>query len=121
MELTLTKFVEVAWLKGINCYRKMQLREFCHYCGMPLFDEHPRSTKSPTIDHIHPRSMGGSGWENQASACRKCNEDKETSPALIFLVERGGYKGDQRSGRKITDGWLDYVEKHAVKKRNLYQ
>ena len=37
----------------------------CQYCG---------ATKDLTIDHIHPRSLGGPDtWENLVTACSSCN------------------------------------------------
>jgi len=40
----------------------------CQYCG---------ATKDLTIDHIHPRSLGGEDtWENLVTACSNCNSRK---------------------------------------------
>jgi len=39
----------------------------CTYCGK----------EADTIDHIHPRSRGGThSWNNVIAACRKCNAKK---------------------------------------------
>lgn len=39
----------------------------CQYCG----------GRADSIDHVHPRSRGGSNtWENVAAACRPCNMGK---------------------------------------------
>jgi len=53
----------------------------CQYCG---------ATKNLTIDHIHPRSLGGQDtWENLVTACSSCNSKKggkllkETNMVLI--------------------------------------
>ena len=43
----------------------------CSYCGVPL------TRKKATIDHIVPKSKGGSSSEfNLALACKPCNERK---------------------------------------------
>lgn len=43
----------------------------CQYCGKAL------SSRSITIDHVLPRSLGGkTNWENCVSACLKCNSNK---------------------------------------------
>ncbi|MEQ4720103.1 RNA-guided endonuclease IscB [Nonomuraea sp. B19D2] len=53
----------------------------CVYCGatgVPL-----------TIDHIHPRSRGGSDRiSNLTLACMRCNQDKNNLPVQEFLVGR---------------------------------
>lgn len=39
----------------------------CQYCG----------ARAESIDHVHPRSRGGSHtWENVVAACRRCNTKK---------------------------------------------
>ncbi len=52
----------------------------CQYCG---------STKRLTIDHVVPRSHGGShSWENVVTACEPCNSykgDKALSRAGLSL------------------------------------
>lgn len=41
----------------------------CQYCG--------RSSQGMTVDHVIPRSRGGtSGWENIVAACGPCNRKK---------------------------------------------
>jgi 5-methylcytosine-specific restriction endonuclease McrA len=43
----------------------------CAYCGQRV------SYASFTIDHVHPRSLGGeTTWENTVSACMPCNSRK---------------------------------------------
>ena len=40
----------------------------CQYCG---------TTRDLTIDHVHPRSLGGEDtWENLVTACNSCNTKK---------------------------------------------
>jgi 5-methylcytosine-specific restriction endonuclease McrA len=41
----------------------------CQYCG--------KHTRSLTLDHVLPRSMGGRDtWDNLVSACAQCNHRK---------------------------------------------
>ena len=44
---------------------------------------------SATVDHIEPRSGGGSNrFGNFAAACRYCNSSKGSTPLLRFLINR---------------------------------
>jgi 5-methylcytosine-specific restriction endonuclease McrA len=52
-----------------NLYRRDGGR--CAYCGERV------TYSSFTIDHVHPRSLGGAtSWENTVSACMPCNSRK---------------------------------------------
>ncbi|MGH7998117.1 MAG: HNH endonuclease [Brasilonema sp.] len=49
----------------------------CEYCHYPEF----LSTSPLTIDHIMPKSLGGSDdADNLALACRRCNEQTNVLP-----------------------------------------
>ncbi|WP_386681890.1 HNH endonuclease [Loktanella sp. R86503] len=49
----------------------------CHYCG---------STGSLTMDHVVPKSLGGSDhYSNLVAACRTCNSSKRTKSYEDFL------------------------------------
>jgi 5-methylcytosine-specific restriction endonuclease McrA len=49
----------------------------CVYCG----------AEADTMDHVHPRSRGGTrGWHNAVAACEKCNLAKADSSPLGFLL-----------------------------------
>ncbi len=49
----------------------------CQYCGCRLF-----RISDQTVDHILPRSLGGSNWgENLRAACACCNGLKRDSSA----------------------------------------
>ncbi len=55
----------------------------CWYCGRPLTKQ---GTYRPTLDHIIPRSRGGSdGIKNLALACAGCNAIKKDK----YLCEVG--------------------------------
>lgn len=65
-------------------WRTIIRRDPCVYCGHlptgPLFN---------TIDHIMPLSRGGTyQWSNLAGACRRCNNDKGATVAVLFLAAR---------------------------------
>lgn len=42
----------------------------CVYCGKTY------DLSDLTIDHVHPRSLGGSDYKNVVPACTCCNRDK---------------------------------------------
>ncbi len=77
-------------------YRKVQLtrkniikrdRHTCQYCG--------DRTGPMTVDHIIPRSFGGSEtWENLTCACSKCNNRKGD-----LLAEKVGMRLKRRARR----------------------
>lgn len=44
----------------------------CQYCG-----HKGKNSKSLTLDHVHPKSMGGdNGWTNLVTSCKDCNNKK---------------------------------------------
>lgn len=44
----------------------------CQYCGKT------HSSKSLTIDHVHPKAAGGKhSWTNSVAACKPCNQLKK--------------------------------------------
>ena len=55
----------------------------CHYCGVDLRANHivangERKKKLMTVDHVIPKSKGGSNrLYNLVASCYKCNHDKE--------------------------------------------
>lgn len=53
---------------------------FCNYCNIPLNHE------NATLDHVLPRSKGGSNkQDNIVLACKKCNSKKSDMSAEKFL------------------------------------
>jgi 5-methylcytosine-specific restriction endonuclease McrA len=58
----------------------------CQYCG----DSPGR--QNLTVDHVIPRSRGGRhGWENLATACKRCNQKKGSltpDEAVMSLIRR---------------------------------
>jgi hypothetical protein len=51
----------------------------CVYCGRP----------AETLDHVEPRTCGGSNdWSNLAAACHHCNAQKGSRDLLRYLLAR---------------------------------
>ncbi len=84
----------------------------CQYCGTHSGDL--------TIDHIVPRSRGGShSWENLVSACRTCNHRKggklltDSKMRLTrqpFEPKAGRYYTIQRRlNAAVSDAWLKFI------------
>jgi 5-methylcytosine-specific restriction endonuclease McrA len=80
----------------------------CQYCGAP----------AENVDHIHPRSRGGTHtWENVVACCRRCNSRKENrSPAEAGLKLRRPPRAPQDhlflivSVGKLHPTWEPYLE-----------
>jgi 5-methylcytosine-specific restriction endonuclease McrA len=66
----LARFVRVPYRREVPLTRRAVLERDAHacaYCG----------TKADTIDHVRPRSRGGSHvWTNVVAACARCNHRK---------------------------------------------
>lgn len=65
----------------------------CCYCNRKLFLTHGRRGDSFTVEHIDPRSNGGSNKpDNLTGACRRCNELRGCLPVPFFrhIVETYG-------------------------------
>ena len=81
----------------------------CQYCG---------STRHLTIDHIVPRSRGGStSWENVITSCAPCNVRKGAClPSEVGMSvsrkPRPPLPGDFviASQRSVPDAWLPYLD-----------
>lgn len=101
-------------------------RDICCYCG---------NEKSTTIDHIVPKALGGSkgSWTNRTGSCFSCNQEKEHTPLLFFMLERTGENLDwmkneeghwpipasedelkQRTQHEISISAPEYFNPHAV-------
>jgi 5-methylcytosine-specific restriction endonuclease McrA len=84
----------------------------CQYCG--------RQGHDLTIDHVVPRSRGGShSWENLVSACKTCNhrkggktlvqakmalknEPREPRPGIYYTIER-------RLDSEVVESWRKFL------------
>lgn len=50
---------------------------WCRYCGNPVQTAAPKPSQRLTIDHVTPKSRGGSNWsDNRVVACGRCNLNK---------------------------------------------
>ena len=109
--IRLTTYIRIPYRK-IELSRKNILRRdknTCQYCG--------KKSSSLTIDHVIPRSRGGSDtWENLVGACVRCNnrkgnqtpaeaemklQNKPTRPHHILFMKQ--YLG------KVEHAWRPYL------------
>ena len=71
--IRLVKYVRIPFSSGFREYPKRKMiykrdHYTCQYCG---------SIKDLTIDHVIPKSKGGTNkWNNLVTCCRKCNLKK---------------------------------------------
>ena len=87
----------------------------CQYCG---------EDKNLTLDHLIPRSKGGkSTWTNLVTACTTCNAKKsdfnleETQLTLRKTPVKPSYLVFlKKSGDKINEDWLDYLQPKSINK-----
>jgi 5-methylcytosine-specific restriction endonuclease McrA len=88
------------WRKSV----KEQWDNECAYCG---------SSEDLTIDHIIPRSLGGSDTtKNVVCCCQKCNADKSHTEVEIWYFQKNFFS--QERWDKIED-W-----RKPDKPKNLY-
>jgi 5-methylcytosine-specific restriction endonuclease McrA len=72
--LRLVRYVKTTWRKHSPRFSKNKLfqrdKHSCAYCGQ----------HATTVDHVIPRSRGGTTvWTNVVAACIKCNRKKASS------------------------------------------
>ncbi len=85
---------KIGWKKRLSVY--MRDRFICRYCGKRLH------LQDVTLDHILPRSKGGSHSEsNLATACSDCNLGKSSD--ILFPV-------DMVFAKSRFQGW--FIHKH---------
>lgn len=80
----------------------------CQYCG---------STRHLTLDHVIPRSRGGStSWDNVVTSCSQCNTRKGAHlPTEIGMVPRVRPRPPSltdflvASPHSVPDGWMPYL------------
>lgn len=71
--IRLVKYVRIPFSSGFRAHPKRKMiykrdHYTCQYCG---------SIKDLTIDHVIPKSKGGTNnWDNLVTCCRKCNLKK---------------------------------------------
>ena len=69
----------------------------CYYCAAPMVDRgvdafgrlHPLQV---TLDHVIPRARGGvnAPTQNTVAACHRCNAERSTQDARLFMLEKQG-------------------------------
>jgi len=90
----------------------------CQYCRQPV------TPSSFTLDHIVPRSKGGTtSWENVTTACLNCNQkkaDRTPRQANMKLLHpptkprsQGGPGGLLRWHHGMPEGWKIYLGHRA--------
>jgi 5-methylcytosine-specific restriction endonuclease McrA len=76
----------------------------CYYCGVETYLPAPGSSNGAgglngrftlrlaTLDHIIPRAKGGAfaPTKNCVVACRRCNNERGTKDARLFMLEKQG-------------------------------
>ncbi len=108
--IILTRYVRVPSSRRVPVTRRGVLRRDgnrCAYCGK----------SATTIDHVLPRSRGGSGtWENLVACCLRCNNVKgDRTPAEMSWSLRltpGTPRGPQWSVRgteRADPRWEPYL------------
>lgn len=74
---------------------KNQWDNKCAYCG---------STENLTLDHIVPRSKGGSNHINNVlCACKNCNADKGHTEWIIWYIQQPFFTEERKSR---IDEWM---------------
>ena len=71
--------VEAVSAKANSEWKDVLRADPCCYCGGP----------GGTLDHIAPRSMGGSTWSlrNWTGACERCNLRRGSRRLIYFLMD----------------------------------
>lgn len=87
--------------KGSSFYIRMIRNDPCALCGWV-------SDRPMTIDHIRPRSEGGTNaWFNFAGTCHSCNNGKRSNSLLGFLLGERIPNGFQVAPVTLPDHWYD--------------
>ena len=86
--IRLLEYIHIPYERKSLSRKSILLRDHntCQYCGRTA------STADLTLDHVVPRSRGGSsGWENLVACCRPCNNrkgDRTPDEARMRLLKR---------------------------------
>ena len=68
---------------------------FCAYC---------RCNRATTLDHLKPRSKGGSSLRsNLIPACRECNHAKGSQPWLVWFQAQSFYN---ETAKELIEEWI---------------
>ena len=67
----------------------------CAYC---------RCNRATTLDHLKPKSKGGSSLRsNLIPACRTCNHDKGSQPWLVWFQQQSFYN---ETAKELIEEWI---------------
>lgn len=109
--IRLKSYVKLPYKKIVLNRRNILKRDKhkCAYCG--------RSDRPLTVDHIVPRSRGGTdSWENLITACLNCNNRKgdrtprESEMNMLFEPYRPNYiLFIKNMMGRISDTWKPYL------------
>ena len=68
---------------------------FCAYC---------RCNRATTLDHLKPKSKGGSSLRsNLIPACRECNHAKGSQPWLVWFQQQSFYN---ETAKELIEEWI---------------
>ena len=68
---------------------------FCAYC---------RCNRATTLDHLKPKSRGGSSLRsNLIPACRECNHAKGSQPWLVWFQQQSFYND---TAKELIEEWI---------------
>ncbi|MGJ9402818.1 HNH endonuclease [Arthrobacter sp. KK5.5] len=68
--ILLNRYIKVPYRGSAHVTRRGVLRRDGHHCGYC-------GRHASTVDHVHPRSLGGQDtWENLVACCLSCNSAK---------------------------------------------
>lgn len=107
----LRQYVELPYRRRAPLHRRTLFARdhfSCQYCG----------ATAECIDHVHPRSRGGTHvWENVVACCRRCNlakSDKLLSEAPQFVLRRRPVAPSMQAWIVLAAGrvpmsWRDYL------------
>lgn len=86
--IRLVEYIHIPYERKSLSRKNILLRDhnMCQYCGRTSVPQ------DLTLDHVVPRSRGGtSGWENLVACCRSCNNrkgDRTPDEARMRLLKR---------------------------------
>ncbi len=113
--ILLNRYVRVPYREAAHVTRRGILRRDSHrcaYCGRT----------ATTVDHVHPRSLGGEdSWENLVACCLTCNNKKgnKTLRQMGWSLPRAPYRpvGPQwyiTELEKPAPSWNAFLDVHAA-------
>lgn len=87
--------------KGTSFFVRVIRRDPCGFCGRVY-------EKPLTVDHIRPRSEGGTNaWYNFTGACGRCNNRKRSNSLLGHLLGEKIPNGFQILPEPLPERWYD--------------